>query len=185
MNAVFFDVETQYTFQEVGMSNWKNQDPRRLKLAVSGILLNNKHTLFQEDRINELLSELVKADLIVGHNLLRFDYLVLQPYIQQDVVKLLQPKTFDMFHELTKLTGCWISLDDLARRNLGMRKTADGIKIPKMWRDGHREEVMEYLLNDLKITQAVFNHGKKVGKLKYDHKEYGESLGEREVVVEW
>ncbi|MBI2176322.1 hypothetical protein HYU40_03140 [Candidatus Woesearchaeota archaeon] len=185
MNTVFFDLETQYTFQELGMIDWESRDPRRLKLAVAGILLNNKPTLFHEDHANKLLSELAKADLIVGHNLLRFDYLALQPYIQQDVVELLQPKTFDMFHDLKKLTGCWISLDDLARRNLGMGKTADGIKIPKMWRDGHREEVMEYLLNDLKITQAVFNHGKKVGKLKYDHKEYGKSLGEREVVVEW
>lgn len=185
MKTVFFDLETQYLFKELGMIDFRSRDPTKLKLAVAGVLTDNNHLFFHEDQITELLEHLKNADLIVGHNLLQFDYLVLQPYVNEDVLKLLTAKTFDMMLELEKITGCWISLDDLGKRNLGMTKSVDTLKIPKMWRDGQRDEVKNYLVNDLKMTEAIFNHGKKIGKFKYEHKEYGDSLGQREVIVRW
>ena len=57
--------------------------------------------------------------------------------------------------------------------------------ILRLWRDGKHQEVKDYLLNDLKMTEAIFMHGKKVGKFRYEHKDYGKSLGEREVKVKW
>lgn len=81
--------------------------------------------------------------------------------------------------------GCWTSLDDLGKRNVGLTKTVDTLKIPKMWRDGEHQRVKDYLLNDLKMTEAIFNHGRNVRKLKYELKDYGKSLGEREVSVTW
>ncbi len=185
MNIIFFDLETQFLFQELGMKDYQSRDPTKLKLAIAGILSNKRHELFQENQAQELLENLIKADLIVGHNLLRFDYLVLQPYTEENIVKILKPKTFDMMLELEKLTRCWVSLDDLGKRNLGIGKTIDTMKIPKMWRDGKHQEVKEYLLNDLRMTEGIFNHGKSVKKFKYEHKEYGESYGEREVRVVW
>ncbi len=185
MKTVFFDLETQYTFQELGM-NKQNRDPTKLKLAVAGILYNKEHMYFEEGQIQELFETLNQADLIVGHNLLRFDYLVLQPYSEQNIIKKLQNNTLDTWDELRKVTGgCWTSLDDLAKRNLCLTKTHDASEIPKMWRDGKHQEVKDYLLNDLKLTEGVFNHGKNVGKFRYEHKDYGKSLGEREVSVKW
>ncbi|MEK6946028.1 MAG: hypothetical protein AABX32_00310 [Nanoarchaeota archaeon] len=185
MKTIFFDLETQYLFKELGMIDFRSRDPKKLKLAIAGILSDNKPILFRENQIIELMECLKKADIIVGHNLLRFDYLVLQPYLNEDVVKLLANKTFDMMLELEKTTRCWVSLDDLGKRNLGMTKSVDTLKIPKMWRDGQQEEVKDYLINDLKMTEAIFNHGKKIGKFKYEHKEYGDSLGQKEVEVQW
>lgn len=185
INIVFFDLETQYLFQELGMRDYKSRDPTKLKLAVAGILSNKQHLFFDENQAQELFKTLNQADLIVGHNLVRFDYLVLQPYINQNIIKTLQNKTFDTMLELEKLTQCWTSLDDLCKRNLCMTKTIDTMKIPKMWRDGKHQEVKNYLLNDLKMTEAIFMHGKNVGKFKYEHKDYGKSLGEREVCVKW
>lgn len=179
-DIAFFDLETKYLYQEL-----ETKDPTKLKLAVAGILSNKEHLFFEEGQVQELFKTLNQADLIVGHNLLRFDYLVLQPYFKQNIIKTLQNKTFDTMLELDKLTSCWTSLDDLCKRNLGITKTVDTLKIPKMWREGKHQEVKDYLLNDLKMTEAVFNHGRNVGKFKYDHKEYGKSFGEREVSVKW
>lgn len=184
-NIVYFDLETQYLFRELGMLNWKSQDPTKLKIAIAGTLTNNNHLFFLEDQISDLVKNLKKADLIIGHNLLRFDYLVILPYVGEDVIQSLSKKTFDTFTDLRELTGIMIGLDDLCKRNLGISKTEDPLKIPKMWRDGKHKEVMEYLLNDLKMTEALFNHGRKIGKLKYEHKDYGKSLGEREISVKW
>lgn len=167
------------------MFDYYDRDPTKLKLAVAGILTDKKYFFFHENETKELFKTLSRADKIVGHNLLRFDYLVLKPYFDFDIVEALQAKTFDIMLELDKKTGCWIGLDDLSKKNLGMIKTINPLKIPKMWRDGKHDEVREYLLNDLRMTEGIFNHGKKFGKLKYEHKEYGESMGVREVSVEW
>ena len=185
MKTVFFDLETQYLFRDLGMMDYKSREPGRLKLAVAGVLSDNEYLFFHEDRVQELFKILNQADLIVGHNLLRFDYLVLQPYFRQNIPAMLQHKTFDMMRELEKLTGCWISLNDLGQRNLGVSKTVDVLKIPKMWRAGRHQEVKDYLAHDLEMTAGIFNHGKKIKRFRYERKEYGESLGEREVSVEW
>lgn len=185
MDTVFFDLETQYLFQDLGMRDYSSRDPTKLKLAVAGILSNKGHLFFEEDQAQELFKTLNQADLIVGHNILRFDYMVLKPYIKQDIIKTLQSKTFDTMLELEKVTRCWTSLDDLCKRNFGIAKTVDTLKIPKMWRDGKHQEVKDYLLNDLKMTEAIFNHGKNIGRFKYEYKDYGKSLGEREVSIKW
>lgn len=140
---------------------------------------------FFENQVQELIDTLNQAQLIVGHNLFGFDYLVLQPYLEHNVKKTLKDKTFDMMVEIDKVAGCWTSLDDLGKRNIGMEKTIDTLKIPKMWRDGYHQEVKEYLINDLKMTEAIYNHGKIVKKFKYLHKDYGKIMDEREVVVDW
>lgn len=185
VNIAYFDLETQHLFQELGMTDSRSRDPTKLKLAVAGILFQKETLFFEEDQVQELFGTLNQADLIVGHNLLGFDYLVLQPYIKQNIIKTLQNKTFDTMLELEKSTQCWTSLDDLCKRNFGMTKTVDTMKIPKMWRDGNHKDVKDYLLNDLKMTEAIFMHGKNVGKFRYEHKHYGKSLGEREVCVKW
>ncbi len=184
MNVMFFDLETQHLFQELGMYSY-DRDPTKLKLAVAGILTGGGHLFFREDEVNGLFKTLSRADEIVGHNLLRFDYLVLKPYFDFDILESLRAKTLDIMHELDKKTGCWIRLDDLGRLNLGITKTVDSLKIPKMWRDGKHDEVQAYLLNDLKMLERIFNYGKKFGKLKYEYREYGVSIGLREVSVEW
>ena len=132
MKTIFFDLETQHLFQELGMTDYRSRDPTKLKLAVAGILSNKEYFFFEESQVQELFKTLNQADLIVGHNLFKFDYLVLQPYIKQDIIKTLQNKTFDTMLELEKLTGCWTSLDDLGNRNVGVTKTIDTLKIPKM-----------------------------------------------------
>ena len=184
-DIVFFDAESQYAFGENGIKN-----PSELKVAVAGILLNNKVTLFEENQVEELFEALCQAKLVVGHNLFGFDYQLIQPYIDQDVFGILgkKGKTLDMMFELAQLLGRqvkWTKLDDLASRNIGISKTHDGEDIPKMWRDGKHNEVKAYLINDLKMTEAVYSYALKNKKLKYMHSEYNISFGEREVSVNW
>jgi len=183
--TVFFDLETQYLFEDLGLNR---RDPRastKLKLAIAGVLADGHPSFFMENKVNDLLQALGQADRIVGHNLFRFDYIVLEPYTDLDISVSLRPKTVDMMYEIDKKTSCWTRLDNLCELNLGITKTENPLKIPKMWREGKHVEVRDYLLNDLKMTEAIYNHGKKHGKLKYEHKEYGESKGIREVSVEW
>ncbi|MFH1332974.1 MAG: hypothetical protein ABIH53_01920 [archaeon] len=179
MKPTFFDIETQYLLNEV------RENKSKLKIAVAGITCGDRTLLFEEPEVDQLIANLLNAELIVGHNILAFDYEVLRPYTTGEVIEKLKKKTVDMFDHLKNITGQWISLDDLGKRNVGHQKTLKSIDVPKMWRDGKKQEIREYLINDLKMTEAVYNHGKQTGSLKYEHKDYGKSLGEHNIKVSW
>lgn len=49
-----------------------------------------------------------------------------------------------------------LSLDNLAQRNLGWGKIISGMSIPRMWREGHTEEVMAYNQEDLILTFSLW-----------------------------
>ena len=186
-NIVYLDIETQYLMTDFP-GGWKNDENyKKIKIAVLGTLCNDKYRTFGEKDIDKLDEELQSADLVVGHNIMKFDYTVLKHYVPKEYIEPLRKKSFDTMLEFSKFTGnsSWVSLDDLATRNFGMAKTHDSATIPKMWRDGHHDEVKSYLLNDLKMTEAVYLHGKKGGKFKFEYKNYGESFGEREVFIKW
>ena len=184
-NLVFFDLETQYLYTDLNLDRRDPKSVAQLRLAIAGVLVNGRPSFFTEDEVDNLFQALIKADTIVGHNLVRFDYIVLKPYFDYDIHTLLGAKTLDIMREIDKKTRCWTGLNSLCKLNLGMTKNEDTLNIPKLWREGKHEEVRRYLLNDLKMTEALYNYGKKYGKLKYEHKEYGESWGIREVSVEW
>ena len=193
----FFDLETQYLFEEIEprweQMSWREKTKihdtlaRKLRLAVAGFMgPKGDVKFFTDENTGELFNALESVDLIVGHNLLGFDYFVLSSYHSSvDVVEKFQEKTFDTMNELKKVTGIWTGLDDLGHLNLGIHKSEDTKKIPKMWRDGKHDEVKAYLRTDLEITKGIYDYGKTKGELKYTHKNYGKIEGVRTVKVHW
>ena len=186
-NILYLDIETQHLITEFEDGWKKPENYKKLRIAELGILRNNIYTTFEEDNINDLISELNDAELICGHNIIKFDFEILKHYLPKEEMFRTILKSFDTMLEFDKFTGDagWISLNDIAQRNFGMQKTEDSIKIPEMWRNGKIDIVKEYLLNDLKMTEQFFLHGRKGHTFKYDHKVYGKSYGEREVYIKW
>ena len=186
-NVIYLDIETQYLITEFE-GGWKRpENYGKLKIAELGILRNNIYTTFEEENIDLLRGELADAEIIVGHNVIKFDFEVLKHYLPKDEMFRIILKSFDTMLEFDKFTGDagWVSLDDISQRNFGMKKTEDSILIPQMWREGKVDKVKEYLLNDLKMTEQFYLLGRKGGNIKYEHKVYGKSHGEKEVFVKW
>jgi len=184
---MYLDIETMYLMTDFP-NGWKNpENYRNVKIAELGILQDNKYTTFEENNIYSLVSEFKKVDLIVGHNINQFDSQVLKYYLDEKIMKEFRNKLFDTMIEFKKFTptASWVSLNDIAKRNFGMTKTEESIKIPQMWREGKHDEVKAYLYNDLLMTEKFYLHGKKGHTFKYEHKEYSKSYGEREVYVRW
>lgn len=186
-NVLYLDIETQHIMSDFP-GGWKNQENyKNIRIAELGTLLNGEYKTFEEDNVTDLIFDLAKVNTIVGHNISQFDYAVLKYYYGNYVINKLQQKTFDTMLEFQKFTpkAGWVALDDIAQRNFGMKKTEDSIKIPEMWRNGEKEKVKQYLLNDLKMTEQFYLHGKKGHNFKFEYKEYGKSYGERDVFVKW
>ncbi len=182
VDPVFFDLETLYLFKDLGTPRG---DPSRLRLAIGGVLSGKKISFFTEEDLAGLFDLLDDTKLIVGFNVLEFDYRVLQPYASFNVHARYRDKTLDMFDVLKRMTGVWSGLDRLCELNTGCRKNADTKTIPEMWRDGRREQVRKYLENDLHMTRSLFDHVNNKGKLKYEHKTQHKNYGIKEIRFRW
>ena len=81
MNIVYFDLESQKLFQEVG-----GRDASRLLLAcgVTWSTARNDFAVYWEKDAPGLIAELKTADRVVGFNIIGFDYEVLKPYARNE-----------------------------------------------------------------------------------------------------
>ncbi len=173
---VFFDIETQNTFQEVG-----GHFPDRLLISVA-VTYNTKDQAFHrytEANAADLVAELQTADLVVGYNLYGFDYPVLQKYT--DAVELKTLPTVDMMVKLQERLGFRPKLDSVATATLKVGKSADGLQAVRWWRQGKIEEIFKYCEKDVEVTRRVYEFGKKYRYVQY----YDRSYKIRKVPISW
>ena len=174
---VFFDLETQKLAQDVG--GWMNTHLMRVSVAVLFDTAENRFFAFHEDRIDDLISHLEKADLVVGFNVKRFDYRVLSAYTRKDLLKL---PTFDILQDIHERLGFRVGLDHLAKETLNLNKSADGLKAVEWFRQGQMEKLEEYCSQDVALTRDIFNYGMTNGHLIYRKKGIDTRL---RLLVDW
>src|SRR2546429_9702733 len=119
-NIVYFDLETQKSAEEVG--GWDKISQMRMSVGVTYSTARRDYRIYSEQKINDLITELLRADLVVGFNNLRFDYEVLHGYTALD---LRQIPTLDMLAELQKRLEHRLSLDVIAAATLGLGRTSE------------------------------------------------------------
>ena len=166
--VLYFDLETQKSAEEVG--GWGNKRLMKVSVAVIYDCLEERYKAFTEDRVSELIQELVSADLIVGFNIKRFDWEVLKAYSNIDFSRL---KAFDLLEEVSRVLGRRISLDHLARVTLKEGKIADGLQAIRWFREGNMEKLTEYCKHDVELTRRLHEFGKEKGCLFFEHHQGG------------
>jgi len=162
---VVFDLETQLSAQEVG--GWHNARKMRVSVGVVYDSLLDDFLVFREERMDELLAALAKADLVVGFNSRRFDYEVLRGYTDMDFSTL---PSLDMLEHITRRLSVRISLDTLAQATLGAGKSAGGLQALEWWKQGKVEEITRYCRDDVAITRDLYLFGRDNGFLLYRNK---------------
>lgn len=175
-NIVYFDLETQKSAAEVG--GWDNKDKMLMSVGVTHSTKTGEYMIYDEAHVNDLVTELMRADLVVGFNILNFDYAVLHAYTPLD---LHGTPTLDLMADLEKKLGHRIGLDAVAKATLQAPKIADGMQAIKWWKERRLLEIAEYCCFDVKITKEVHEFGQQ-------HREvfYTDRLGQkRSVKVEW
>ncbi len=177
MNYVFFDLESQNLFDDVGGRG--NIDKLKVACAVTYSTEKSDFTVYWEQDVPALIAELKSATKVVGFNLQGFDYLVLRPYSPE--TRFASIPTLDLLLDLQKILGFRIGLDSIASATLGTTKTADGIKSVEWFRNGELEKVAEYCKADVDITRRVFEFGRDNGHIFYKSR-----LGSKlKVEVKW
>jgi DEAD/DEAH box helicase domain-containing protein len=169
-NIIYFDLETQKSAEEVG--GWDKISRMGMSIGVLYSSTRNEYKIFGEKQVEELIKELLRADLVVGFNNLRFDYEVLHGYTPLDLKQL---PTLDMLVELQNQLQHRLSLDSIATATFGVEKTAEGLQALDWYRQGRLMEIAEYCCYDVKLTRLVHEYGVQNRQLHY-HNRFGKKL---------
>ncbi len=176
-HTVLFDLETRRSAAEVG--GWSNS--HRMLLATGAVLELEEGRMesFDERHVHQLVARLEDADLVVGFNVKRFDYRVLQGYTGIDYRRRLP--TLDLFEELRRRLGFRLGLNHLASATLGESKSADGLQSLEWVREGRMDLVEAYCRHDVELLRDLYLFGRRMGYVLYRDRE-GNRL---RVPVDW
>jgi hypothetical protein len=183
-NIVYFDLETQRSFGDVG--GFSQKAKMGVSIAVTYSTARGTYEIYTEKEMEKLGEELVRADLVVGWNHIQFDYAVLQPYVFHTLAE--QTLNLDMMLELETILGFRLKLDSVASASLGTGKTADGLDALRWWQEHKKtgnfaplRKIAEYCAYDVKVTKCVHEYALHHGLLRYDDKNGRKA----EITVNW
>lgn len=162
-DIVYFDLETQRSAGDVG--GWGNKDRMGMSIGVTYSTRLGEYRIYQEKDADELVSQLLRADLVVGFNHIDFDYRVLQAYTILDLES--QTRNLDLLIDIEKNLGRRMKLEDVAMASLGVGKTAEGLQAIAWYREGKFHEIARYCAYDVKVTMRVHEYGRSRGYVKY------------------
>jgi DEAD/DEAH box helicase domain-containing protein len=175
-NIVYFDLETQKSAADVG--GWNRKRDMKMSVGVTYSTGEGAYRIFGETQVHDLIKQLTRAELVIGFNILNFDYEVLAGYSPLDLRAV---PTLDLMVDLEAKLGHRLSLDALAKATLQAPKIADGLQALKWWKEGKLIEIAEYCCFDVKITKALHEYGQAAGEVFYVDR-----MGQkRNVKVQW
>lgn len=175
-NIVYFDLETQKSADEVG--GWDKIRDLKMSLGVTYSTARGGYHVYPEADVGDLIRELQRADLVVGFNVLRFDYEVLHGYTVFDLTQL---PTLDMLVVLHETLKHRLSLDSIASATFGLEKTSEGLQAIRWFKEGRLLEIAEYCCFDVKLTKLVHEYGARHRQLFYKNR-FGAKMS---VPVKW
>ena len=173
---LYFDLETQKSADDVG--GWGNIHEMKLAVGVVWDSCEQEYFSYLEGAASQLVKKLRTADLVVGFNVKKFDYGVLQPYADFDLDEI---TTFDMLIDVNKKLGHRLSLNHLAENTLNAEKSADGLVSLQWYKEGKIDKIIEYCKQDVEITRDLFLYGESHGYVKYSTR----SGVAKELKVKW
>ena len=166
--VVVFDLETQRSAAEVG--GWNKAHLMGLSVGVVWDSHEQGCTPYFEEDIDRLLEHLQAADLIVGFNIMGFDYSVLRGYSPFDFRRL---NTLDILREVHQQLRYRVSLDSLGRATLNAPKSADGLDALRWFKQGRLDLIADYCQKDVELTRDLFYFGLRENYLLFDRKNEG------------
>lgn len=152
-DILVYDIETKETFQQVG-----SRDPKKLHISVIGAYSYNEKRLIglKEEELGDFWRRLERCKMVIGFNNHGFDDLVCAAYFPE----MEKVASFDMLAAVEKSLGHRVKLDTLAKATLGSQKSGDGLQAVQMYADGKIDEILQYCLDDVAITQKLYEYGR-------------------------
>jgi hypothetical protein len=125
-----------------------------------------RYRVFLEDNFTDFILLARNTELLVTFNGIGFDNKVVEACIGP----LGQPENYDLMAEMMVAADTdnrkGFSLDATCKANFGFGKSMDGGLAPVNWQEGRRGTVIDYCLNDVRLTKVLFDRVKQNGGLR-------------------
>ena len=167
-HLVVFDLETMRSAAEVG--GWNKAYLMGMSVGIVWDSQEGDFATYLEKDVEALVEHLQRADLVIGFNIMGFDYSVLRGYSKFDFRAL---NTLDILREVHGRLKYRVSLDSLARATLDTPKSADGLQALQWYKEGRMDLIIEYCKKDVEVTRDLFQFGLDHGYLLFDRKNEG------------
>ncbi len=161
MRAITFDIESISDSVVRGHIDVNEQELTVVAIHDSDTGLYSSY--FKEE-LHKLWPILEHADMLIGFNSDSFDIPLLNRYYPGDLAHI---HSLDLLSEVAKVLGRRIRLQSLAEATLKKGKKGDGLKAGDWWREGKRDKVAEYCIEDVRLTRELYDYALLHGVLKY------------------
>lgn len=161
MRAITFDIESISNSMVRGQVNVDEQE--LIVVAIHDSETGVYASYFKEE-LPKLWPILERADMLIGFNSDAFDIPLLNRYYPGDLLRL---RSLDLLSEVQKVLGRRIRLQSLAEATLKKGKSGDGLKAGEWWREGKKDKVAQYCIEDVRLTREIYDYALKHGVLKY------------------
>lgn len=161
MRAITFDIESVSDSIVRG-----NIDVNEQELTVVAIhdSETGAYSSFFKEELPKLWPVLERADMLIGFNSDTFDIPLLNRYYPGDLTHI---RSLDLLAEVQNALGRRVRLQSLAEATFGKGKTGDGMKASEWWKEGKKEKVAKYCIEDVRLTRALYDYALAHGKLKF------------------
>lgn len=171
------DLETKQLVQEVG--GWDHIDKLEISVGCAYDSKTDEYISYREEEIPKL-NELCEQRLVIGYNIRGFDLPILGAY-GLDIKSL---DVFDIMYDVEALTRQrFLKLEAIARGSLGTGKSADGLKAVEWWKSGEIQKIIDYCMQDVKVTREVFEFGRQNGFIRIQRSDDESKI--QSVPVQW
>ena len=161
MRAVTFDIESISDSAVRGRVDVSEQELTVVAIHDSE---TGEFSAFTRAELPRLWPIIERADMLIGFNSDAFDIPLLNRYYPGDLTRV---RSLDLLSEVQKALGRRIRLQSLAEATLGEGKSGDGLKAQDWWREGKRDLVKKYCIEDVRLTRALYDYALTHGVLKY------------------
>lgn len=161
MRAITFDIESISDSVVRGHIDVNEQELTVVAIHDSD---TGEYSSYFKEELPKLWPILEHADMLIGFNSDSFDIPLLNRYYPGNLSHI---RSLDLLSEVQKVLGRRIRLQSLAEATLGKGKSGDGLKAGEWWKEGKRDEVRKYCIEDVRITRELYDYALAHGVLKY------------------
>lgn len=161
MRALTFDIES---ISDSVVRGHVDVNEQELTVVAVHDSQTGEYSSYFKEELPKLWSIIERTDMLIGFNSDSFDIPLLNRYYPGDLSHI---RSLDLLTEVQKVLGRRIRLQSLAEATLGKGKSGDGLKAGVWWKEGRKDEVAKYCIEDVRLTRELYDYALAHGVLKY------------------
>ena len=158
LRTFIFDLHTKQTFDEVGGK--KHIEKMGISIATLLDFESGELQLFSEKDLDKIINLLKNAYLVVGINLQKFSFRVLEGISHSNLSSV---KNLDILKYVKKKVHFKPAPEDLFAATLEKSLKIDYSTVPRFFKQGKTDEAQKYVVQIARAVYDIYIFGKKKG----------------------